>query len=121
MAKDEKNAKNISKEKHVQGFQSHFQLQRNYLPKTTSAKAREKVKFITRKIERKSLYSLSDGFCHSNAAQNNLSPQGLCDGIRGQGQQNLSLTSAKIIHSFIFFNMVSRLSQWDTVTALILS
>lgn len=50
----------------------------------------------------KSLYSLSDGFCHSNAAQNNLSPQGLCVGIRGQGQQNLSLTSAKIIHSFTF-------------------
>lgn len=65
----------------------------------------------------KSLYSLSDGFCHSNAARNNLSPRGLCDGIRGQGQQNLLLTSAKIIHSFIFFNMVSHLSQWDIVTA----
>lgn len=48
------------------------------------------------------MYSLSDGFCHSNAAQNNLSPQGLCDGIHGQGQQNLSLTSAKTIHSSFF-------------------
>lgn len=64
----------------------------------------------------KSLYSLSDGFCHRNAVQNNLSPQDLCDGIRGQGQQNLSLTSAKIIHSFILFNKVACLSQWEAAT-----
>lgn len=63
----------------------------------------------------KSLYSLSDGFCHSNAAQNSLFPQGLCDGIHGQGQQNLSLTSAKIIHKFILsFDKVFCLSQWDS-------
>lgn len=65
----------------------------------------------------KSLYSLSGGFCHSNAAQNNQSPRGLCDGIHGQGQRNLALTSAKIIHRFIFiFNKVFCYSQWDTVS-----
>lgn len=66
-----------------------------------SGKARDTVKFIQEKFNMKSLYSPSDGFCHSNAAQSNLSPQGLCDGIRAQGQRNLSLTSAKIIHSFV--------------------